>query len=49
MNAKIGSDNTGKELVMGKKTLGEMNNNGEMFTDFCSFNELVIGGSVFYT
>ena len=47
MNAKIGSDNTGKELVMGKQALGEMNNNGEMFTDFCSFNELVIGGSVF--
>lgn len=24
-----------------------MNENGELFADFCSFNKLVIGGSVF--
>ena len=31
-NAKIGKDNTGKDLVMGKVGLGEMNENGELFT-----------------
>ena len=47
LNAKIGSDNTGKDLIMGVQALGEMNENGELFTDLCAFNELVIGGSVF--
>ena len=46
-NAKIGKDNIEKELVMGKEGLGEINENGELFTDFCYFNILVIGGSVF--
>ena len=27
--------------------IGKMNENGEMFADLCSFNRLVIGGSVF--
>ena len=47
MNAKIGADNSGKEDIMGKQALGEMNENGEIFTDFCAFNNLVIGGSIF--
>ena len=47
MNAKLGLDNTGRELIMGREALGEMNENGELFVDFCAFNELVIGGSVF--
>ncbi|KAI0228799.1 hypothetical protein LSAT2_020751 [Lamellibrachia satsuma] len=42
-NAKIGKDNIGKELVMEKEGLGEINENGELFTDFCHFNSLVIG------
>ena len=46
-NAKIGKDNIGKELVMGKEGLGEINENGELFTDYCHFNSLVTGGSVF--
>ena len=46
-NAKIGKDNTGRERIMGREGLGTMNENGEMFTDFCVFNDLVIGGSVF--
>ena len=46
-NAKIGSDNTGYEEVMGKQGLGEMNENGEKFADLCSLNQLVIGGSIF--
>ena len=32
---------------MGKHGLGEMSDNRELFADFCSFNKLVIGGSVF--
>nr|CAH8840894.1 unnamed protein product [Trichobilharzia regenti] len=47
MNAKLGGDNRGRELTMGREALGEMNNNGELFSDFCGFNDLVIGGSVF--
>ena len=46
-NAKVGSNNIGFETVMGKHSLGKMNDNGEMFADVCSFNKLVIGGSVF--
>ena len=46
-NAKIGQDNTGYEEVMGRYGLGEMNENGERFVDFCAMNNLVIGGSTF--
>ncbi|KAL9983220.1 hypothetical protein ACROYT_G005359 [Oculina patagonica] len=46
-NAKIGPDNTGKEMVMGCHGLGCMSENGERFTDFCAFNDLVIGESIF--
>ena len=47
MNAKLGSGNTGRELVMGKEGLGVMNENGELFADFCAQNDLVIGSTVF--
>ncbi|CAH8489250.1 unnamed protein product [Heterobilharzia americana] len=47
MNAKLGADNTGKKLTMGREALGEMNENGELFAEFCAFNDLVIGGTVF--
>ena len=46
-NAKVGQDNTGYENIMGRNGLGEMNENGERFANFCSFNNLVIGGTVF--
>ena len=46
-HAKIGSNNRGYEEVMGTHGIGEMNENGEMFADLCSFNRLIIGGSVF--
>ena len=46
-NAKIGQDNTGYEAIMGCNGLGQMNENGERFANFCAFNGLVIGGSVF--
>ncbi|CAH8643264.1 unnamed protein product [Heterobilharzia americana] len=48
MNAKLGGENTGRELTMGQEALGEvMNENGELFAEFCAFNDLVIGGSMF--
>ena len=47
MNAKIGNENKGREKTMGIHGLGNMNENGEMFANFCTFNELVIGGSIF--
>ena len=47
LNAKIGSDNTGYEQVMGIHALGTMNENGERFADLCALNNMVIGGSIF--
>ena len=47
LNAKIGFDNSGYEEVMGRQGLGKMNENGEMLADFCAFNNMIIGGSVF--
>ena len=47
LNAKVGMDNTDRELIMGKHGVGIINENGELFTDFCAFNDLVIGGTVF--
>ena len=46
-NAKIGSDNTGYEDIMGTHGLGQMNENGEHFANLCTLNQLVIGGSIF--
>ena len=47
INAKVENDNTAKELIMGKHGVGEQNENGELFTNFCAFNDLVIGGTIF--
>ena len=46
-NAKIGLNNRGYEEVIGTYGIGEMIENGEMFADLCSFNELMIGDSEF--
>ena len=46
-NAKIGTDNTGYEDIMGEHGTGEMNENGELFANMCSQNKFVIGGSIF--
>ncbi|KAH3712207.1 hypothetical protein DPMN_071890 [Dreissena polymorpha] len=43
MNAKVETDNTGREMVMGTEGLGTRNENGELYTDFCANNDLVIG------
>jgi hypothetical protein len=47
MNAKVGEDNSGREENMGKHGVGSLNENGELFADFCVLNNLVIGGSIF--
>ena len=47
LNAKVGSYNTDKELIMGRHGVGEENENGELFSEFCMFNVLVIGGTLF--
>ena len=46
-NAKIGKDNIEKVLVLGKEGFGEINKNGELFTNSCHFNSLVIRESIF--
>ncbi|EDS39543.1 conserved hypothetical protein [Culex quinquefasciatus] len=46
-NAKIGSDNTDLERIMGRHGLGEMSENGELFTEFCGNYDIVIEGSFF--
>ncbi|VDP31657.1 unnamed protein product, partial [Schistosoma margrebowiei] len=46
-NAKVGTDNTGYEDIMGRHGLEERNENGERFANLCAFNKLVIGGTIF--
>uniref|UniRef100_A0A023EEA0 Putative rte ele1 orf1-h 1e-60-j 4 n=1 Tax=Aedes albopictus TaxID=7160 RepID=A0A023EEA0_AEDAL len=46
-NAKVGSDNSNYEHVMGRHGLGEMSENGELFAEFCGNNDMMIGGSLF--
>ena len=47
MNARVGSDNTGRERTMGKEGVGEMTDNGERLVNLCEENDLVIGGTLF--
>ena len=47
LNAKVGSDNTNREMTMGTHGEGDMNENGELFCNFCATNGLVIGGTLF--
>ncbi|XP_071177545.1 craniofacial development protein 2-like [Mytilus edulis] len=47
MNAKIGSDNVGYEDIMGKNGYGVINENGELFRDYCQTNNIVICSSIF--
>ena len=47
LNAKVGSDNTDYERVMGKHGMGTRNDNGERLVEFCAMNNLVIGGTLF--
>jgi hypothetical protein len=43
----MGRECRGRESCMGGEGLGEMNENGLLFSDFCMENELVIGGMIF--
>ena len=47
LNAKVGQDNEGLEHVMGRHGLGERDENGQLFVDFCASHDLVIGGTIF--
>ena len=47
LNAKLGSDNTGRERIMGRHGLGWLNENGERFAYLCAFNDLAIGDCIF--
>ena len=46
-NAKVGSDKTGWEGIMGNERLSTMNDNGLRFASLCAENSLVIGGTCF--
>jgi len=45
-NAKIETDNSGYEEMMGTQGVTEMNENGERFGDTCALNNITIGGSI---
>lgn len=47
LNAKTGNDNNRYDDVMGHHGLGQMNENGERLANFCAFNKLVTGGTLF--
>lgn len=47
LNAKVGTDNTDSDEIMGKHWMGTINANGEKLLETCRVNNLVIGGSVF--
>ena len=47
LNAKVGTDNTNSDLIMGRHGTGEQNENGELFAECYTFNDLVIGGTLF--
>jgi hypothetical protein len=47
LNAKVGSENTGREHVMGKHGTDTINDYGEKLVEFCGENNPVIGGTLF--
>ncbi|XP_059154670.1 uncharacterized protein LOC131940109 [Physella acuta] len=49
MNAKVGKENKERELTMGKNGIGTINENRELFADFCAFNDLIIGGGAIFS
>ena len=46
-NANVGEDNSGREENIGKHGLGSINENRELFADYCFLNNLVTEGSIF--
>jgi len=47
MNAKFGPNNEGLEHIMGRHGIGNMNENGELFSVLYVSHDLIIGGTVF--
>ncbi|XP_033106314.1 uncharacterized protein LOC117108409 [Anneissia japonica] len=47
LNANVCSDNLGFEKAMGKHGCGSMNENGKRLMEFCSSNDLIVGGTIF--
>ena len=47
MNDKIGPNDEGLQHVMGRHGIGNMNENGELFSELCANCDLIIGGTVF--
>ena len=47
LNARPGSNNTGRDRVMGKYGIGTINDNGERLCHFCDENDMFIGGTLF--
>ena len=47
INAKVGTENTNIEHVIGKHGNGMQNENGEQLNDFCLTNRCVIEGTIF--
>lgn len=47
LNAKVGSDNLNFERVMGREGCGVQNYNGERLVEWCAFNNMIIGGTLF--
>ena len=47
LNAEVGTDNTNRDLIMGRHGTGEQSENGEFFAEFCTFNDQVIGDTLF--
>ena len=47
MKAKTGPNNEGMEHVMDRHRIGNMNENGELFSELCANYDLIIGGTAF--
>ena len=47
LNAKVGSDNTSFQSVIGREGYGAQNDNGERLVEWCTFNNMIIGGTLF--
>ena len=46
-NARVGSNNEGRNKIMGQNGCGNINNNGRRLCDLCEENNLAIGGTLF--
>ena len=47
LNAKVGSDNLNFERVMEREGCGVQNEYGERLVEWCAFNNMLIGGTLF--